>query len=86
MWLSIDPEKVKEQIAKSPAYVVTSASNFEPPTVPYDPVSAEIHSTTSAIPADMERARARLLALRQSIIKPPASDDLDREIDEIRGR
>jgi hypothetical protein len=90
MLLSIDPEKVREQLATPPAYTVTWSSKLETPPIHYDPVSVNIYSTTTAMPIDMERARARLLSLRQSLIesgvKPLSTENLEREIDETRGR
>jgi hypothetical protein len=91
MLLSIDSEKVKEQLAKtSPAYIVTP-SNLEPPIeMTYELPSAEVHGTLSGMPPDLERAHERLWALRNRIIhsgrKPLSPQELEREIDETRGR
>ena len=89
MFLSIDPEKVKEQLATPAAYTITSG-NLETQPVQYEPVSVQVYSTTTAMPVDMERARERLLLLRQRLIasgvKPLSEVELERTIDETRGR
>lgn len=90
MLLSIDPEKVRRELAASLPYTVTSATNFETPVPSCEAVSTHICSTTTAMPADIERARDRLLTLRQRLIekgnRPLSREALEREIDETRGR
>jgi hypothetical protein len=53
-------------------------------------VSVHVYSTTNAMPIDMERARERLLFLRQRLIasgiKPLSEEELARTIEETRGR
>jgi hypothetical protein len=89
MLLSIDPEKIREQLATPPAYTVT-VGNLEIQTVKYEPVSAHVYSTATGLPIDMENARRRLVLLRQRLIatgvNPLPEAELERTIDETRGR
>ena len=91
MLLSIDRAKVEERLrAATPTYVVTPC-NLEPLSVgeAQSPATG-IVSTVVAMPPDLERARARLLALRERVIAaghlPLSSAQLDAELDEARGR
>ena len=88
MSLSINFQKVREELAKAEDF-----RNAVPITVENVEIampSAEIHGTLSVIPPEFERARERLLTLRQSLInrgeKFLSADDLDKGIDETRGR
>ena len=92
MLLSIDSEKIREQLALDgePAYTVT-ASNLESVPVKEPPPSpVNIVSVVMTIPPDLEMARARLLALRQRLFAggqtPLSGDQLDRELNSTRGR
>jgi hypothetical protein len=89
MLLSIDPEKIKEQLTMPVAYTVPSG-NLETQPVHYEPVSVRVYSTTTELPVDMQRARDRLLLLRQRLIengvKPLSGEELERSINETRGR
>jgi hypothetical protein len=91
MVLSIDQKKIDEQLAATPKTYLVTPLNLEmmPIAVPGD-IAIGVYSTVSVLPADAERSRARLLALRQRLIQrgvqPLAADDLDRYIDDTRGR
>jgi len=93
MLLSIDPEKVKQKLAEPPVVFTLAPSNFEPaaprPEAP-SPDSVRTESTVSGLPESAQRARQRLLSLRQSLIAsgvtPLTPDELDQEIDKTRGR
>ena len=82
MLLSIDPDKVREQLATPMTYTVTSTNLETQPPAYYEPVSARAYSTTPAMPVDMERGRERLLLLRQRLIergvKTLSGEELDR--------
>ena len=91
MLLSIDREKVNALLAKSePRYTVT-ASNIVMSNI-QNIIENTVHvvSATLEVPADLEKARERLLALRKRVIdsgKAPVSfDGLQSLIDETRGR
>ena len=90
MLLSIDPTRVAQQLAKTtPAYIVVPF-NLDAGSIAYDPPTADVYSTATGMPPDVERARARLLALRRRLIEsgasPLSSEDLERHMDETRGR
>ena len=91
MLLSIDAAKVQEQLQNSrPNYVVT-LGNLEPiPVIATQLSTSSVLSTVVGMSPDVERARARLLELRRSLLEkgiPSLTPDaLDREIDEARGR
>ena len=90
MLLSIDQNKIVEQLAKSPPAYTVTPNNLEPASVGYEPPTAEVHSTATLVSPDVERARRLLLTLRERVIengrKPLSADELEREIDETRGR
>jgi hypothetical protein len=90
MTLLINPNKVKRQLKiGKPLYLVSS---YSVPTrnIPCAPPTADVHGTVAAISPDVERARERMLTLRQNIIDggraPLSPDALEQEIDETRGR
>lgn len=90
MVLSIDKKKIKAQLAKNrPAYEVTPY-NLEVVTVHRPPPSAEVHSMVTEVSPELERARERLLALRQRIIdegrSPLSPEELEEQIGQARGR
>ena len=89
MLLSIDPEKIRKQLATPAIYTITSG-NLETQPISYEPETVKVYTTTTAMPVDMERARERLLLLRQRLIasgvKPLSEEELERTIDETRGR
>lgn len=83
MYLSIDPRKVAKQLENnSPAYVVTPY-NLDPEPVEYELPTADICSVTLAMPPELERARERVLALRQQIVDrgvaPLSAADIERQ-------
>jgi hypothetical protein len=90
MVLSINEEKVNEELEKTPPRYVVSPFNWEPQKVPHQQLTTDVCTAVTEIPPDVARARADLLSLRQQMIeagkKPLTPDELDREIDEIRGR
>ena len=90
MSFSIDQKKIDAELAKTPpAYTVTPC-NLEIPSVSYELPTVNVNSAVTAMPPGLERARERFLILRQRIIdrgsSPLSNDELDREIDETRGR
>ena len=90
MLLLIDQNKIDAQLAETqPTYTVTPV-NLETPTIRYELPAVDVNSAVTAMPADLECVRARLLSLRQTLIErgvePLSADDLERKIDETRGR
>lgn len=90
MLLSIDATKVEEQLGRSrPSYTVT-ACNLEVAAGDSDQPSTTVVSTVVAMPPELELARERLIRLRQNLIQRGqpllSAEDLDRELDETRGR
>lgn len=87
MLLSIDVGKVKARLEETVLpFRVTSCNLEVHPSEPHDPQEpVHIFSTVAALPPDLERARARLQALRQTVVET-SDDGLDRAIDAIRGR
>ena len=91
MLLSIDKNKIEEELKKSPRPYVVSVANLEPETKgPVEIPSTEAHSAINVLPPDAEAARERLTALRRRIIErggeTASGEALARIIDEIRGR
>jgi hypothetical protein len=90
MLLSIDPKKIEDQLAAFPPAYIVAACNIDPEKILRDLPTADVYSMTPALPPDSERARERVLNLRQLLIdggsRPLSPDDLDLKIDEIRGR
>jgi hypothetical protein len=91
MLLSIDATKVADQLRMArPTYVVTTCNVEAIAMSAPQPSGISIFSTVVAMPPDLERARARLLTLRQRLIasgeSPLSALDLDRQLDETRGR
>lgn len=93
MSLSIDQNKINEQLAKNPPAYVVSPCNLESAPVPpqADIPATHVTSTVSGLPPEVERYRDRVLSLRQHLIdkgERPASspDELERIINETRGR
>ncbi len=85
MSLSIDQKKINEQLESTKTQYIVTSGNLEPEDIRYEIPSISVGSTTTVIPPDLMRARERLQALRKNL-KLIAPFDLDREIDEIRGR
>jgi hypothetical protein len=91
MSLSIVQKKIDEQLAANLplAYTITSL-NMEGPKVVYEPVAVEVHSVTTSLSPEAERSRTRLITLREQLLasgtKPLSPEELEREIDETRGR
>jgi hypothetical protein len=67
MLLSINPEKIREQLATPAAYTVTSSNLETQSVIHYEPVSVQVYSATMVTPIDMERARERLLLLQHGV-------------------
>ncbi|OFW12676.1 MAG: hypothetical protein A3H29_06950 [Acidobacteria bacterium RIFCSPLOWO2_02_FULL_67_21] len=89
MVLAIDQQKIDEQLAANPPVYRVTPLNLD--VTPIDSIELPIGTcgTVSVLPADVEQARARLLELRERLLKrgvnPLVPDDLDRYIDDIRG-
>jgi hypothetical protein len=93
MLLSIDLDRVKKKLREPPVELTLASANLEPTGPPLESPSAEsvrVHSTVTGLPDSLQRARQRLLLLRQSLIasgvSPLTPDELEREIDKTRGR
>ena len=91
MSFSIDTAKVQASIrAIQPLYLVASCNIPLPAPHDVQVLDVSVVSTVLAVPPGLERARTRLLALRQQLLesgqKPFSSSGLDRELDETRGR
>ena len=91
MVLTIDQNKVDEQLANTVAAYTVTLRNLNVSAVPpAEPPPTQVYGTVAGFPADFERARARLVALRQRVIQGGApmlsGDDLDRYIEETLGR
>jgi hypothetical protein len=90
MSLLINSQKVRERLEDAQRFfnLPLSAENVEhiEPTMP----TAEIYGTLSIIPREFEKSRERLLALRQHLVgkgqKLLSDEELDKEIDDTRGR
>ncbi len=90
MLLSIDPKKIKEQLAKHPPTYVVTPYNLEDVIIRRELPTADVNSMTPVVSPDLERARERILKLRKHLIDtglPPLSpDELEEKIDETKGR
>ncbi len=88
--LSIDPKKVEKLLAEHPPRYIITPFNLEPVEIHHDLPTADVYTMTPVIPPDLERARERVLSLRQHLIDmgetPLSPDDLEQKIDETRGR
>jgi len=90
MLLSIDPHKVAQKLEeKPPAYFVTPY-NLEMEDFFLEAPTTNMYSVTPMVPPELERARERVLNLRQRLadagVRPFGTDELEAKIDEIRGR
>lgn len=89
MSLLIDPDKIRQVFNSGAHTLLFTSENSEVVPIP-TPESIQVNGTTTAMPASLERSRERLLSLRQSLIdggaKPLSAVELEREIDETRGR
>jgi hypothetical protein len=89
--LMIDENKVREKLAAAtPAYVAT-ACNLEMPLPKYYPeLEIKVSGAAMTLPPDAERARNRLIELRQRLIesgsKELSGEELQRTFDETCGR
>jgi len=87
LW-SINSDKIKQALNSDSLKCILTCEHLEP-RVP-GPESVEVYGTISALPASSERARDRLLSLRQNLIdsgvKPLSVEELQREINDTRGR
>ena len=93
MVTALDPEKIKKELQDTAMLFVVSPCNLveEAETAPpIESIEPTVYGTVNVLPADVEASRARLLALRQSVIEsgvaPLADDELDLFIDDTRGR
>lgn len=91
MLLTIDLGKVQAELAKTMTSYVVAPSTLEI-AVEHgsQPSGVGVVSTVVSMPLDTERARTRLLTLRQRLVErgnaPLSDDELDRHIAETRGR
>jgi hypothetical protein len=97
MSLSIDKNKIKEQLASLQPVSGIGSINFSvyptlPPTAPSPsiivPEAIEASSTNYMMPPELVKSYERLLALRDTIIHKGgllSEEDLERAIAEIRG-
>ncbi len=88
----INKQKIQEQLAqKTPQYTITSA-NLDVVESPAPPAIAmpDAASIVFVVPPDAKKSRERLLALRNTIASKGgislSGEELDREVDRIRGR
>ncbi|MCX6633834.1 MAG: hypothetical protein NT090_01870 [Acidobacteria bacterium] len=90
MFLLIDPKKIEDQLAAQPPRYIVAPCNLEPMQIPIPPPTAEIYSMTPLMPPDLQKARERLLFLRERVIeggqRTLSPTELTQEIDETRGR
>ena len=90
MLLSIDPKKIEDQLAKNPPVYVVTPYNLGFVEIHHELPTTDVYSMTPVMPPDLERARERILNLRQHLIDtgslPLSPDDLEQKIDETRGR
>ena len=90
MLLLIDTNKIAEQLKHVQTSYVVTPCDIEIQSVNYAIPTVEVNGMAITMPPELERARARLMSLRQSLIargiEPLSADDLDRKIDETRGR
>jgi hypothetical protein len=91
MLLSISDDKIRQEMEKVDRVYTVSVGYLEPGydnTIPIPSGTAQ--SAINVLPPDLEKEREQLMALRQSAIdagmRPLSFDDLDKLIDEIRGR
>jgi hypothetical protein len=89
----IDSAKVAALLAAtapSPSYIVTPVNMPEVGTPTLEAPRADVQSTVSTPPTELIEAHRRLSILRQRLrdkgIAPLSEEDLDREIDDARGR
>jgi len=90
MLLLIDEKKIQDELARTtPTYAVV-ASNLEIPIAGYPPPVVSVSSAVMTLSPDMEKARQRVMERRQRLIesgsKPLSAEELERVIDETRGR
>lgn len=92
MLLSIDPKKIEKQLETAYTSYVVSQSNLHMPDAVESPKASMGHtnSTISVMSPELERSRLRVLSLRQHLMakgdKSFPTSDLERSIDEARGR
>lgn len=88
MSLLIDRDQI-QRVRDSGAHTLLFVSENSDVPIP-GPESIQVTGTTTTMPASLERARERLLSLRQNLIdsgvRPLSADELQREINESRGR
>jgi hypothetical protein len=88
--LSIDSEKVKEALLHTEEPYAVFVHHIDLGSMAFELPSASVYGTTTEVPYDVQRAKKRFLSLRKKItesgtilLKP---EELEREIDEIKGR
>jgi hypothetical protein len=91
MLLSIDNEKIEKQLKEIPQAYIVSIGYWEPEAVRSVEIPrTDAQSAINVLPPDVEKARERLMALRQRAIesgmRPVSFDALETLIDETRGR
>ncbi len=88
--LLIDEDKVREQSERVTVSYVVSPHNVEGPEMAYEVPTTHLASLAMTLPPDVEKARERLLALRQRLIdagnRPLSPEELEEVIAETRGR
>ena len=90
--LWINQKKIDEQLRKNPPSYTVSAVNIEPQVHPFDTTlpPAIAHTAVNVLPPAAEAAHQRLIDLRRKLVesgrKLLSGEELDRTIEEIRGR
>jgi hypothetical protein len=91
MLLSIDKSKIDKMLAETPKHYVVTSSHMDAPQIAMaEASSACVYGTISNPTPITEKARQRLLTLRQKIVESGTAllgtEALEREVDDIRGR
>ncbi len=90
MLLSIDENKVKDELARATPLYSVAALNIEIKIGEFPIPMVNASSAVMTLPPDLEKSTQRLIELRQRLIasgsKPLSADELERLIDETRGR
>jgi len=68
MLLSIDPQKVQLKLAEKPPSYVVTPYYWEADVIQPEAPTSGFSSFTPSVPPELERARERVLALRQQLI------------------
>ena len=90
MLLSINKDKVRELVAANPPRYSITSSNLPTISIPAEPDSVSVWGTASCVPAEFDKAKARLREMRRKFAETGGqflrADELRHAIDEIRGR